>query len=110
MPVFYEYDRTHFNVTSYANLFKVRNIRLDPRVSLVIVDTVEYGDTLTVTGTAEVTDEGLFEVYRRLNIRYLGAAKGEVTREQFAKIQPRVLIRITPQRYYYRPSMESPPE
>ena len=79
-------------------------------MSLVIVDTVEYGDTLTVTGTAEVTDEGLFEVYRRLNIRYLGAAKGEVTREQFAKIQPRVLIRITPQRYYYRPSMESPPE
>ena len=72
MPVFYEYDGRTFNMTSYANLFKVRNIRQNPEVCLVIVDSVSYGDTLTVTGKAELSGEDVYEMTQKLNVRYLG--------------------------------------
>ena len=109
MPVYYEYDGETFNVTSYADLFKVRNIRQNPQVSLVIVDTASYGDALTVAGTAELTEKGLYDVFQRLNIRYLGEKRGRITRARYSELQPRILIRITPERLYYRRSMESPP-
>ena len=80
MPVFYEYDGHTFNMTSYANLFKVRNIRQNPEVCLVIVDTVTYGDTLTVTGRAELVEEGVYEMTQKLNVRYIGAERGRVSR------------------------------
>ena len=109
MPVFYEYDGHTFNMTSYANLFKVRNVRQNPEVCLVIVDTVSYGDTLTVTGKAELSEEHVYEMTQKLNVRYLGEARGKIDKERFLQAQPRIVIRLTPERMHYRPSMESPP-
>ena len=109
-PVFYEYYNGTFNVTSYADLFKIRNIRCNHHVSLVIVDTVSYGDTLTVTGTAELTDKGIYEVFQRLNIRYLGKERGSISKIEYDAIPPRIWIRITPTNLTYRKSMESPPQ
>jgi hypothetical protein len=110
ITVFYEYYGGTFNVTSYADLFKIRNIRCNPHVSLVIVDTVSYGDTLTVAGTAELTEKGVYEVFQRLNIRYLGKERGSISKTQYGTIAPRIWIRITPASLTYRKSMESPPE
>ena len=42
-PIWYDYDGQAFNVTSFANRVKVRNIRRNPSVSLVVVDTISYG-------------------------------------------------------------------
>ena len=109
-PVFYEYYDGTFNVTSYANLYKIRNIRYNHHVSLVIVDTVTYGDTLTVIGTAKLTDTGIYEVFQRLNIRYLGKERGTISKTQYDAIPPRICIRITPIKFAYRKSMESPPD
>ena len=112
MPVFYEYYGGTFNVTSYADLFKIRNIRCNPQVSLVIVDTVSYRDTLTVAGIAELTEEGVYEVFQRLNIRYLGKERGSVSKTRYDAnpAGPRICIRITPTNLAYRKSSESPPE
>ena len=109
MPVFYEYNGHTFNMTSYANLFKVRNIRRHPEVCLVIVDTVNYGDTLTVTGRAELSEKGVYEMTQKLNVRYLGEERGRINRERFLQAPPRIVIRVTPERMHYRRSMESPP-
>lgn len=109
MPVFYEYYDDTFNITTYADLFKVRNIRQNSKVCLVIVDTVLYGDTLTVSGTAEVEKDGVYEIFQRLNIRYLGRERGSMTKARYEKIPARVSIRITPTSLHYRRSMESPP-
>ena len=109
MAVYYDYDGEAFYITSYADLFKVRNIRQNPEVCLVIVDTVRYGDMLTVSGKAHLIEEGIYDVYQRLNIRYLGEERGRVSRERYSQLQPRIVIRITPVRMHYRRSMESPP-
>ena len=108
MAVFYDYDGRTFNMTSYAHLFKVRNIRENPAVALVIVDTVGYGDMLTVTGTAELSEDGVYEVTQRLNIRYQGEERGKVSRERYSELQPRIIIRLTPKTMHYRRSSERP--
>ena len=99
-PIWYDYDGESFNVTAFANRVKVRNIRRNPRVSLVMVDTVSYGDALIVNGTAELIEEGAHEATQRMGIRYQGEQRG---RESAARMtgQPRVIIRIKPERILY---------
>ena len=69
-PLWYYYDGEHFNVTAYPHRVKVRNIRRDPRVTLVVVDTANYGDPLIVSGVAELVEEGAAEATERVAIRY----------------------------------------
>ena len=99
-PVWYEFDGEAFLVTSFANRVKVRNLRHSPRASLVIVDTVTYGEPLIVSGTAEVIDEGAQEATLRCAIRYQGEEHGRVSAARMGG-QPRVIIRITPERVLY---------
>ena len=102
-PVWYMYDDGLFKVTSRGDRVKVRNIRRDPRVSLVIIDTAANGDPLTVRGTAEVTEAGGDEFTYTMARRYEGRRRGDREAERLIGIargldQPRVTIEITPRR------------
>jgi len=99
-PVWYEFDSEAFVVTSFANRVKVRNLRRNPVASLVIVDTAGYGEPLTVGGSAEVIEEDAQEATLRGAIRYQGEERGRVSAAHMAG-QPRVIIRITPERVLY---------
>ena len=99
-PVWYEYDGQTLNVTSFVDRVKVRNVRRNPSVALVVVDTVSYGEALIVRGTAEIVEEGARETTQRLAIRYQGEQQGRVSAARMGG-QPRVIIRITPERLLY---------
>ena len=96
-PIWYRYDGEHFNVTAFENRVKVRNVRSDPRVSLVVVDTANNGPLLIVNGKAEIVEEGAPEETLRHAIRYDGEEKGRASAANL-RGQPRVIIRINPER------------
>ena len=98
--LWYDYDGERFNVTCFTTRVKVRNIRRNPRVSLVVLDTVGYGEPLIVRGTAELVEEGAQEATLRLAIRYEGETEGRAAAARLAD-KPRVIIRIKPDRILY---------
>ena len=105
-PVWYYYDGKHFSVTSHSGRVKVRNLRRDPRVSLVVVDTSRYGTPLLVNGTAEIVEEGAQDATERVAVRYEGEEQGKATARQLAEYarsigRHRVIIRIKPDRTTY---------
>ena len=102
-PVWYMYDDGRFKVTSRGDRVKVRNIRRDPRVSLVVIDTAANGDPLAVHGAAEVTETGGDEFTYTMARRYEGRRRGDREAERLIDLarslgQPRVTIEITPLR------------
>ena len=107
-PIWYLYDHeTHtFNVTCHAGRVKARNVRRDPRASLVIVDTAGPDAPLIVNGTAEVVEEGAEELTYAMACRYEGEAKGKAMAEELIDYarrigEPRVIIRITPEKFLH---------
>ncbi len=101
-PIWYYYDGEHFNVTCYVHRVKARNIRREPRVTLVVVDTVNNGDPLIVSGTAELVEEGAAEATERVAIRYEGEQAGRESAARLNARGQRVIIRITPERIRHR--------
>ena len=99
-PVWYEFNGEAFLVTSFADRVKVRNIRRNPSVTLVVVDTVAYGEPLTVIGTAELVEDGAMDATLRSAIRYQGEELGKTSAAHMAG-RPRVIIRITPRRILF---------
>ena len=102
-PVWYMYDQGRFKVTSRGDRVKVRNIRGDPRVSLVVIDTAANGDPLAVSGTAEVVETGGDDFTYMMARRYEGRKRGDREAERLIEIarslgQPRVIVEITPLR------------
>ena len=71
---------------------KVRHIRADPRISVVVIDPAEMYRWVGVTGTAEIVEEGADEHIDRLAKKYLGADTYPFHRPG----QRRVTVRITP--------------
>jgi len=102
-PVWYLYDGERFKVTSRGDRVKIRNIRRDPRVAIVVVDTAANGDPLTVRGTAEVVEEGGEAFTYTMARRYEGRRRGDKEARGLIDLargmgQPRVIIDITPER------------
>jgi PPOX class probable F420-dependent enzyme len=94
-PVWVDYDGEHVLVNSAYGRFKVRNIQRDPRVALVVLpaDDQQSG-YVSVTGRAELVDEGADEHIDKLAKKYLGV-------DEYPFRSPgeqRVIIRITPER------------
>ena len=76
-PLWHHYDGEQFNMTAFTTRVKVRNIRRNPKVSLVVVDTARRGGQgLVVNGTAVLIEVGVPEATLRNAIRYLGEGQG----------------------------------
>jgi PPOX class probable F420-dependent enzyme len=71
---------------------KVRHLRADPRISVVVIDPAEMYRWVGVTGTAEIVEEGADEHIDRLAKKYLGAD----TYPFRMPGEQRVTVRITP--------------
>jgi PPOX class probable F420-dependent enzyme len=94
-PVWVDYDGEHVLVNSAYGRCKVENIERDPRVAVVVLpaDDQQSG-YVSVTGTAELVEEGADEHIDKLARKYLGV-------EEYPFRTPderRVIIRITPER------------
>jgi len=71
---------------------KERNILSDPRVSVVVIDPQDAYRWVSVTGTAELTEEGADDHIDRLAKKYLGADSYPFRNPA----EQRVTVRITP--------------
>jgi PPOX class probable F420-dependent enzyme len=93
-PVWVDYDGEHVLVNSAYGRCKVRNIQRDPRVALVVLpsDNQQSG-YVSVSGTAELVDEGADEHIDKLAKKYLGVDEYPFR----APGEKRVIIRITPE-------------
>ena len=105
-PLWYHYDGEQFNMTAFTTRVKVRNIRRNPKVSLVVVDTARRGGQgLVVNGTAVLIEVGVPEATLRNAIRYLGEGRGRgrgrAMAKQLTETAARVLIRVTPERMLF---------
>jgi PPOX class probable F420-dependent enzyme len=94
-PVWVDYDGEHVLVNSAYGRCKVRNIQRDPRVAIVVLPAEDQqSGYVSVTGTAELVDEGADEHIDKLAKKYLGV-------DEYPFRSPgeqRVIIRITPER------------
>ena len=73
---------------------KERHILSDPRVSVVVIDPQDAYRWVSVTGTAELTEEGADDHIDRLAKKYLGADSYPFRKPA----EQRVTVRITPDR------------
>ena len=76
-PLWYHYDGEYLICACYSHRIKARNIRQNPEVALVVVDTVAAAEGLIVRGTAEVIEDGAEEATIRNAVRYLGEKDGK---------------------------------
>jgi PPOX class probable F420-dependent enzyme len=94
-PVWVDYDGQHVLVNSAYGRCKVRNIQRDPRVAIdVLPSDDQQSGYVSVSGTAELVDEGADEHIDKLAKKYLGLDEYPFR----ARGERRVIIRITPER------------
>ncbi|HYX87742.1 MAG TPA: PPOX class F420-dependent oxidoreductase [Gaiellaceae bacterium] len=94
-PVWVDYDGEHVLVNSAYGRCKVRNIARDPRVAVDVLPAADQqSGYVSVSGTAELVDDGADEHIDTLAKKYLGL-------DEYPFRSPgeqRVIIRITPER------------
>ena len=71
-PVWYEWRDGGFSIVIVADDSKDRNLRRDPRASLVVAEHGGLNRGIEVRGIARTTRDGVDEVNRRMTLRYLG--------------------------------------
>ena len=82
-------------ISTTAGLKKERNLRRDPRASLLVIDKTEPERYVEIRGTADVTEDVDREVAQLLAEKYEGEGAGR----EYADLPPEVIrtvIRITP--------------
>ncbi len=100
-PLWYHYDGEAFVTTAFTSRVKVRNIKANPNVCLVIVDSANNGKGLIVWGQAGLVQDGVPEATLRNAVRYVGEERGPAAAADLTAEGPRVIIRITPERIIY---------
>lgn len=90
-PVWHEWRGGGFNVSTGADDVKVRHIRRDARISIVVCEPVPPYRGIEVRARARVASTADTEVMRRIAARYLGEADAEAWVDA-----DDVLIRIEP--------------
>ena len=94
-PVWIDYDGENVLVNSARGRAKVRHIERDPRVAIDVLPAEDQqSGYVSVTGRAELVDEGANEMIDKLAKKYLGM-------DEYPWRQPgeqRVIIRIRPEK------------
>jgi PPOX class probable F420-dependent enzyme len=94
-PVWVDYDGEHVLVNSAYGRAKVRHIQRDPRVAIdVLPSDDQQSGYVSVSGMAELVDEGADDHIDKLAKKYLGLDEYPYR----APGERRVIIRITPER------------
>lgn len=99
-PVWFSYEPPHLLINTMQGFRKERNMRADPRVTLLIIDPANSSRWLEVRGTVGLTEQGAREHLDFLAFRYASVRHffGECIPAHFADTEAPVLGRITPLR------------
>jgi PPOX class probable F420-dependent enzyme len=99
--VWCDFDGTHVRVNTMRGFRKEKNMRANPKVTLLCYDPAEPLRYLEVRGTVvEMTVEGAIDHLNELSMRYVGAAPyfGRCIDAKFRETETPVLCRILPSR------------
>ena len=99
--VWCDFDGTLVRVNTMRGFRKEKNMRANPRVTLLCFDPAEPLRSLEVRGTVvEMTEDGAMEHLDGLSTRYVGAAPyfGRCIDAKFKETETPVLCRILPTR------------
>jgi len=98
--VWCDFDGTHVRINCMSHFRKTKNMRLDPRVTLLCFDPRRPLRSLEVRGTVvEMTEHGALEHLDGLASLYLGRPAryfGDCNPAEFAATETPVLCRIEP--------------
>lgn len=93
-PVWIDTDGEHVLFNTAVGRAKERHIRRDPRVSITVLPAENpEGGYVSVSGTAEIVEEGAYEHIDKLAQKYLGQEKYPYLQDG----EQRVIVRITPE-------------
>jgi PPOX class probable F420-dependent enzyme len=93
-PVWHEWRDGGFDVVTLEDGAKVRDIRRDPRVSLVVAEQTYPWTGVEIRCEATILTEDVEETARRINARYEGAERGEDFTQETAPAS--VILRLEP--------------
>jgi PPOX class probable F420-dependent enzyme len=99
--VWCDFDGTYIRVNTMAGFRKEKNMRANPRVTLLCFDPAEPLRSLEVRGTVvEMTEDGAMDHLDGLSLRYAGVAPyfGRCIEAKFRDTEKPVLCRILPTR------------
>lgn len=95
-PVWHEWTNGEFVLTTWANDIKSRNLKKDPRATVVVAENEPPYRSIEIAGDATV--EALpdhMPMMHRLAVRYVGGEDGPAYAETFRDVQIE-LIRLAP--------------
>jgi PPOX class probable F420-dependent enzyme len=93
-PVIYYWDGTTFYVSVTTETVKYKNIKRDPRVSIIVDDVLNH-HCVIAKGKATIQEDNIWDTTSKLIYKYYGKAEGDPYLEQIKK-QKRVLIVLKP--------------
>src|SRR5215510_13138717 len=95
-PVIFYWDGTTFYLTVTRETVKYKNIKRDPRVSVVVDDVLDHHSVIA-KGKAAIQEQDIWDMTRKIVYKYYGQEEGDPYLEQLKK-QNRVLIVLKPQK------------
>jgi PPOX class probable F420-dependent enzyme len=90
--VWVDYDGEHVLVNTAEGRAKPRHLRANPTASVTVVDPQDPYRWISVSGPAELTEEGAEEHIHKLSWKYFGRAYN------LPEGQRRLLVRVKPER------------
>ena len=95
-PVWHEWDNSGFLITTWANDIKSRNLKSDPRATVLVTEQATPYRSIEVSGEATVKPlPDHMPVMRRLAERYIGPEEGPAYAESFRDDEIE-LVRLKP--------------
>src|SRR5262249_49030257 len=89
-----KFDSKRFTITKET--VKYKNIKRDPRVSVVVDDVLDHHSVIA-KGKAAIQEQDIWDMTRKIVYKYYGQEEGDPYLEQLKK-QNRVLIVFKPQK------------
>lgn len=96
LPLWVDYDGRYFYLTILNGRSKLKHLRRDNRIALSIASETMPYKAVVVEGTAELTEQDVWEITERVSFKYGGPEMGEKYMRFFRKAGPRTIVKITP--------------
>lgn len=99
-PVWYDYDGSFVRINTMRGFRKERNMRADPRATVLILDPDDHGRWIEIRGYVELDGTNALDHLDRLARRYAGASRyfGECVPAACVETEVPVVARLAPAR------------
>jgi len=96
VPVWFLWEGGELIIVTYPNSVKIRNIKRDNRVT-VVIDVPDPGKGVIMEGTARLSNDGVKEMTHKISAKYMKPEELDDYVESVLKT-PMVVIRVAPKK------------